>query len=223
MSPKKSPSFGCRQRRRTVSSAIRFKRFPRARRRRPRRLARDPRRNRLERFLGAGAVGASGLGEVGAAAPAFAAERFRAHFDQLDGIVSGGEVFRHADNEAGLALIAYADDGDDARAQLFLAVIDEAAQILRRHALHRPRKKLDLADLPRGRNGSAAPSSAPTESKTALGVGKLALQLAAFIENGGKPRNHLVGRNLEQPGRLAHALNLRVEIGPSSVVGEPSS
>ena len=78
----------------------------------------DPRRDGVERFIGAGAVGASGLGEIGAAAPAFAAERFGADATSSTALKVGGEVVGHADDEAGLALIAHADDGDDARAQV---------------------------------------------------------------------------------------------------------
>ena len=40
------------------------------------------------------------------------------------------------------------------------------------------------------------------------------------IEDGGKTPDHLVGRNLEQPGRLAHALDLRVEIGARGAAGQ---
>ena len=103
-------------------------------------FAGDPRRNRVERLLGAGAVGASGLGQIGPSAPAFPAEDFRADPDQLHGVVGRGEICGHADHEPGLALLTHADDGDDARPQLPFAVVDQAAQILGGDALHRPRQ-----------------------------------------------------------------------------------
>ena len=53
------------------------------------------------------------------------------------------EIVGDADDEAGLALLADADNGDDARAQLLLGVVDQAAQILRRDAVHGAGEQLD--------------------------------------------------------------------------------
>src|SRR5262245_57640066 len=76
-----------RQRRHAASSAIRLSAFRARGGAGSAGLRRDPCRDRLERVFGAGAVGPSGLREVGAAASAFAAERFGAHLDQIDRIV----------------------------------------------------------------------------------------------------------------------------------------
>ena len=61
--------------------------------------ARDPCRDRLERLLGALAVGAAGLRQVGSAAATLAAEHFGADADQLDGIVGRGEIGGDADHQ----------------------------------------------------------------------------------------------------------------------------
>ena len=62
--------------------------------------------------------------------------------------------------------------------------------------------------------GAAAPAAAAAKGKLALRVGQLTLELAALVDDRGEPLDHLVGRDLEQLGRLAHALVLRGEIGP---------
>ena len=95
------------------------RRFPRgAAPSRPRpRPASDQRRDGVERRIGAGAVGPSGLGEIGAASAALAAKRLGAGAGKLDRVVGSGEIVGDADHEAGLALLRHADDGDDARAQ----------------------------------------------------------------------------------------------------------
>ena len=84
------------------------------------------------------AVGTAGLRQVGAAAAALAAERLGAHAHQIDGaerasVRSCGD----ADHEAGLAFLAHADNRDDARPDLLLALVGEAAQILEVDALRR--------------------------------------------------------------------------------------
>ena len=96
----------------------------------------DLRRDGLERLIGARTVGAAGLGEIGAAAAPFAAERLGADAGELDRVVSASQVSGDADHEPGFALIADADYGDDAGAQLLLCVVDQSAQILRRDAVH---------------------------------------------------------------------------------------
>ena len=57
-----------------------------------------------------------------------------------------GEVRGDADHDAGLALVGDADDGDDAGADLLLAFVGEALQILDVDAGDRARQQLDVAD-----------------------------------------------------------------------------
>ena len=84
----------------------------------------------------------------------------RADLDEVDGVVGCDQVVGDADGEAGLAVLGDADDGDDAGADLLLAVVDQAAQVLGVEPLHRARHQLDLADgahraLRRGRGAVA--------------------------------------------------------------------
>src|SRR5580704_5252472 len=99
-----------------------------------------------ERGLGLGAVRAAGLRHVGAAAAALAAEHLGAAPNKINGAEPLRQIGRDTDDDAGLALAGDADDSDDAGADLLLAFIGEAAQILDVDALDRARQKFDLAD-----------------------------------------------------------------------------
>ena len=70
-----------------------------------------------------------------------------------------------------------------------------------------------MADARIGRRTAA-------ERELALGVGELLLELPPLIEDGGEPLDHLVGADLEQLRRLAHALILRREIRARALAGE---
>ena len=156
-------------------------------------------------------IGTAGLRQVGTAAAALAAQHLGADADEIDGVVRGGEVGGDADHETGLAFLADADNGDDAGAHLLLAVVDQPAQILRRHAVHHAGEQLDIAELAhrRGRRRTRAAA----KRQLAFGVGQLAFELAALVDDGGQALDDLVGRDLQQLGRLAHALVLGGEIG----------
>src|SRR2546429_9525874 len=86
--------------------------------------------DRSERRVGLPATGAAGLRHVGASAAAFAAQRFRAFLDEIDGRVTCREIGGHADDEAGFAFLRHADDCDDAGAELLLAFVCQALEIL---------------------------------------------------------------------------------------------
>ena len=62
---------------------------------------------------------------------------------------------------------------------------------------------------PRSRTAIAR---AAAERKLALGVGKLALELAALVDDRGEPGDHLVGSDLEELGSLAHPFVLGRQI-----------
>jgi hypothetical protein len=78
---------------------------------------------------------------------------------------------------------------------LLLAVVDQAAQVLRRDALHHAREQLDGAELAH-RRWRRGPAPAAAKGKLPLGVGKLALELAALVEERGNPLDELVGTDL---------------------------
>ena len=116
---------------------------PAASRRRAPRSVRD----RRERLLGlapaSGPPACARSGRPPPPVPPSASDPSRARSTALIAI---GQVVGHADHQPGLA-VAHADDGDDARADLLLALIDEAAEILRRDAFDRARQHVDRADL----------------------------------------------------------------------------
>ncbi len=104
---------------------------------------------------------------------------------------------------------------------MLLGLIDQAAQILGRDAMHGTSEQLDRPELAYARRSAiAALRRAAAERKLALGVGKLALELAPLIDDGGEPRDHLIGRDLEQLGRLAHPLVLGGKVAPRRLPGQ---
>ena len=139
---------------------------------------------------------------------------------ELDGVVASGEIGGDADHEAGLALLADADNGDDARAQLLLGVVDQAAQILRRDAVDDAGEQLHPCQLADRECRAAPPPLPPPSASSRLASAKLALELAALVDDGREPLDHLVGGDLEQLGRLAHALILRGEIEARGLAGQ---
>src|SRR6478735_378895 len=88
-------------------------------------------RHGLERSLGLGAIGAAGLGHVGPAATALAAQRLGRHAHQLDSREAAYEVLGDGHDGAGLAILRYADQGDDARNGGLLALVGEALEVAR--------------------------------------------------------------------------------------------
>src|SRR5205814_10249633 len=98
------------------------------------------------RILRLGAVGAAGLRHVRPTAAALAAQRFGALADEIDGVEAAHQVRGDADHDAGLALLGDADKRDDAGADLLLAFVGEAFQVLDVDAGHRARQELDVSD-----------------------------------------------------------------------------
>ncbi len=116
---------------------------------------------------------------------------------EIDGAPRLGQVVGDADGEARLAVLGDADDGDDAGADLLLAVVDEAAQILRVEALHGAREELHVADAAHaGRPPAPARRGAAAERDLLLGVGELALELLA------SPRPAPCTRSTTSSGRV---------------------
>ena len=66
----------------------------------------------------------------------------RRRLDELDRVEARGEIGRDADHDAGLAVLGDADDRDHAGADLFLAVVGEALEILHLDALDRAASSL---------------------------------------------------------------------------------
>src|SRR3979409_2050805 len=84
----------------------------------------------LKRGVGLGAVGAAGLGHVGFPAATLAAQDLGGLAHQIDGREPHDEIRRHADDDAGLAVLGGRDKRNDAGPELFLALVREALQIL---------------------------------------------------------------------------------------------
>ena len=73
----------------------------------------DTRGDRLESRVSLCAIGSARLRHVGPAAAALAAERRRADLDQVDRVVTRGQVFGDADHDTGSAFIIDPDNGDN--------------------------------------------------------------------------------------------------------------
>src|SRR5690606_5076080 len=141
------------------------------------------RRNRLQRRLGLGAVRPAGLRHIGAAAAALAAERLRALAHEIDGVEAVGQIAGDADDDSSLAILGHADNGNDTRADLLLAVVGEAFEILHLDAFDTARHQFDAGDLAgiaaihaRGCTGPAA------HRKLLARIRKVALQLLALFQ-----------------------------------------
>ena len=76
--------------------------------------------------------------------PCRRASRVRAH--EVDRVETARQIGRDADDDAGLAVLGDADDRDDARADLLLALVGEALQIAHLDARDGARQELDAAD-----------------------------------------------------------------------------
>src|SRR5262245_55928684 len=103
------------------------------------------RRDRFKRRLRLGAVGTAGLGHVGTAAAALAAERFGAATHEVDRVETPHQIGRDADHEASLTVACDPHDGDNAGADMFLAVVRKAPQILDLDSRHDTSEQLDVA------------------------------------------------------------------------------
>ena len=101
--------------------------------------------NRRQRFARPRAVRAAGLGHVGPAAAALAAERRRAEPDELDGVEPAREVGGHRDDDARPAVLARGRNRDHSRADVLLGFVRERLQILHVDAADCPCVKLDAA------------------------------------------------------------------------------
>ena len=106
------------------------------------------------------------------------------------------EIGGDADHDAGLAVLAGRDQGDDAGAELLLALVGEALQILDVDALDGARQQLDVVDAAHavGRRRRLPP---PPIASFFLRVGQLALELLALVEQRRDARRQLVERRLE--------------------------
>ena len=128
---------------------------------------------------------------------------------EIDGAPGLGEVVGDADREPALPSSADADDGDDAGADLLLAVVDEAAQVLRVRPLD-GREQLDelaAADLRDGRRRRALPSRSPPPSAICF-LASASWRSSCFFSSTSALRRSTTssGRVCRTRGRLLHAL-----------------
>src|SRR5271169_4839327 len=92
--------------------------------------------NRRQRGIRLRGVGTTGLRHIGPAAAAFAAKRLGAFAHQVDSIEALDQIVGHADHDAGLAVVRNSNNSDNTRADLLLAFVSEAAQVLELDAVH---------------------------------------------------------------------------------------
>src|SRR4029077_12212535 len=77
---------------------------------------------------------------------AFSPQYLAALARKIDRAKAGCQIVRHPDNETGFAVLRDADQRDHAGAELLLAFVGEAFQILDVDAFDRARHQLDVAD-----------------------------------------------------------------------------
>src|SRR5437764_8181344 len=124
--------------------------------------------DRRQRRVRLGAIRPAGLRHVGPAAAALAAERFGTLAHQFDRVEARREIGGDADDEAGLAVLGDADERDDAGADLLLAVVDQALQVLGLDALDRAGQKLDAARFAHAAGRSPAIGRAAADRKSVV-------------------------------------------------------
>ena len=93
-----------------------------------------------------------------------------------------------------------ADNGDDAGADLLLALVGEAAQVLELDAGDRARDELHAVDLTHA-VGAARRGRAAAHGELLPRVGQFALELLALVEQRGQPRRQVLQRRFEFRGR----------------------
>ena len=138
------------------------------------------------------------MGHIGSTAATFAAQRIRSDLDEIDGAVGFHQIVGDADRETSLAVLGHADNDDDARSDLLLAVIDQRAQIFWVQALHGAGEQLHFADgsdSGRGRTGVTVRGGAarPGQSRLTLGIGQLFFHELAFVEQGFDALDNVLG------------------------------
>jgi hypothetical protein len=132
---------------------------------------------------------AAALGHVGSAPPALAAERLDPGADQVDRAEAARQVVGDRDGERHAALV----DGCDrrhARTQPLLGLVEQAAKLAGLKAFNHLAGELDTGDVLVRRTCRRSPSA---QRQRPLGLRKLALEPAPFVDQGRNPRLHLLG------------------------------
>ena len=114
--------------------------------------------------------------------------------DQIDRAEARGEIGGDADHDAGLAVLGDADDGDHAGADLLLAVVDQALEVLGLDALDRARHQLDVADFAHAAGRRRAIAGAAAHRELLARVRQIALELLALFHQRGDARRHVLDR-----------------------------
>ena len=81
-------------------------------------------------------IGTAGLRHIGPAAATLAAQRLGAFAHEVDGVEALDQIVGDADDDAGLAVVRNSNNSDNTRADLLLAFVSEAAQILQIDTFH---------------------------------------------------------------------------------------
>src|SRR5690606_981651 len=171
----------------------------------------------LQRELRLAAVRAAGLGHVGAAAAALAAQHLGAGFDEIDRIVRLRQVVGDTHRDAGLAVLGDADDGDDAGAELLLAVVDEPTQVLRIEALDGAGEQLDVAHLAHAVRSAGRAVATASERNLTPGIRELALERTALLCQSLDAVEHLFRPDTQSGRNFAHTVILLIEVGARAI------
>src|SRR6185437_2314886 len=127
------------------------------------------------------------------------------------------EVVRDADHHAGPAILGQAYDDHHARTDLLLALVGEAAQVLEVDAGNGARDELHAGDFA---YRFTSIRFAATHRQFLASVGKIALELLAFVEQRGNACRHLLQRYFKLRRRRFSGLKLLVSGLPRAFAGQ---
>src|SRR5262249_43258417 len=107
-----------------------------------------------------------------------------------------GEIGGDADHDAGLAVLGDADDRDHAGADLLLAVVHQALEVLGLDALDGARQQLDVADLAHAR-ATTVRGGAAAHGELLARIRQVTLELLALVHQRGNARRHVLDRRTQ--------------------------
>src|SRR5262249_17853679 len=136
---------------------------------------------------------------------------------QIDRIEALHQIRRDGDYKAGLAVARHAHDGDHSGADLLLAVVRKALQVLDLDARHHTGQQLHVANLA---HAVAPRTLAAPHSELAPGVGHFALQPPAIVHERRDALRQLFKLNLELRSAGFRKLSNAVCVVAGGVTGQ---
>src|SRR5690554_1564959 len=169
--------------------------------------------------MGLAAVRPASLSHIRATATTFAAQHLSTGPDEIDGVVRVRQIVRHADGNAGFAILCHANYGDDAGADFLLPVVNKPAEILRLEPFDFPREQLDVAD------GADAVRSSHTiaaraQRELAFGIRQLSLQRPPLLHQRLDAIDQVIRPYPKHICSFAHAIILLIEVSARAIASQ---